>query len=180
MRLKDKLLLGSALFLIIAAMLLTCGGCRKPATTQAATSGTTKRIVLVQSYWNNYLWGVEIELGVLRALGFPEHMAPNAPRIVDGIGIKEGVTNRMGDRYELLIIYMDTKRRPDQKWKEESGRIVLAMIEEFSPDVAILADDNAQAYVGRHIAGRIPVVFCGVNADYTTYYSQGGQCHRTP
>jgi len=172
-----RLLCLSALAVVLAGLLLvyhfTLPGPTKPATAGAQSVGPVRRIALVQSYWNNYQWTFEIDIGVLEALGLPPETAAHDPTVVDGLGFRKTCFRRKGKPFELLTIYLDTKRRPDDAWKQEAGTRAVELLREFGPAVAILADDNAQRYVGTRIAGQVPIVFCGVNAEYTEYYRKG-------
>jgi basic membrane protein A len=133
-----------------------------------------KKVMLVQSYWTNYKWGIDIEKGVLEALGLPASILDEEPVNKGGLGLKEGIAAKTGKyKISLKIVNMDTKRRSEEEWKKESGIKTIGEIEAFKPDVVILADDNAQQYVGKAIVGRYPIVFCGVNNEYTDYYKPG-------
>ncbi|MBN2532700.1 MAG: hypothetical protein JXB88_07415 [Spirochaetales bacterium] len=135
-----------------------------------------KKLMLVQSYWTNYKWGIDIEKGVVKALNLSQSIPDEEPVNKGGLGIKEGIVAKAGAfTIKVKIVNMDTKRRPDAEWKKESGIKTIAEIEAFKPDVVILADDNAQEYVGKAIVGKYPIVFCGVNKEYTEYYNPGDE-----
>lgn len=88
-------------------------------------------------------------------------------------GITRGATEVAAQHPDLRleVFYMDTKRRTEEAWKVEAGRVAAEITEEWQPRVVIAADDNAQQYYARHLAGRedLDVVFCGVNAEPEIY-----------
>ena len=72
---------------------------------------------------------------------------------------------------QLQIFYMDTKRRRLESEKQESAQRAKHIIDEFQPDVLIAADDDASKYVIEPFYKNtdLPVVFCGVNWDASSY-----------
>jgi putative ABC transport system substrate-binding protein len=72
---------------------------------------------------------------------------------------------RPGQTVELSTFYMDTKHtyvEPDQI--EQRGRLALAAVEEFGPDVLVVLDDNAVRTVMLPLVGKtLPIVFSGMN-----------------
>lgn len=149
--------------IIITVVWLSCviSGCKKAApkvdstqlesghSTERSESGSVKnevpKILVVHSYYTDYEWVNAVNRGI---------------RMV--------ISPSMG---ELEFYYMDTKRRADEAWKQQKGREVLDLIEQWQPTVVITVDDNAQAYVGRFLVGKESpaVVFCGVNAEPEVY-----------
>ncbi len=112
----------------------------------ALAMGAEKRVLVVQSYHTGYPW-------------------------VDGInkGIQQGLS---GTDATIEYFYMDTKRKPDAKWKEESGKLAMQKVDEFKPQVVITADDNAQTFFAtsyNNKEGAPHFVFCGVNAEPGKY-----------
>jgi ABC-type uncharacterized transport system substrate-binding protein len=103
------------------------------------------KVLLVHSYHPGYEWVASLSFGVKKALS--------------------------GSGAQLETFYMDTKRNTDEEWKVAMGKKALDIVQDWKPDVVITADDNAQAYFGKHLAGmRSPsVVFCGVNRPVETY-----------
>lgn len=116
------------------------------------------RILIVHSYHIEYPWTRAIDEGIMEVLGNK------------GFSIKKD--------------FMDTKRNTDEPFKINAGKKTLALIKEFNPTVVILADDNAQEYVGKFLVDKpgLSVVFCGVNADPAQYRYPGnnvtGVCER--
>ena len=112
-------------------------------TVQAAAAGG--RVLLVHSYNTGYPWVDSITGGVQRALA--------------GSGI------------QLAVFYMDTKRNTGLDWKIKSGEMAQERVKAFQPDVVIAADDNAQEFFAKKLAGQAgpQVVFLGVNADPGKY-----------
>lgn len=105
---------------------------------------TGKKALLVHSYHSGYPW-------------------------VDAItrGVQSGLAN---SGVELDVFYMDTKRQTDEPWKARAGKLAAQKVEQWAPDVVITADDNAQQYFGRQLVdGKLPLVFCGVNAEPSQY-----------
>lgn len=86
-------------------------------------------------------------------------------------GITEGVVTGLGDAVDLKIIRMDTKRNPDEAYKQNAALMVKKEIEDFQPDVVITSDDNAAKYVvaSFYKDTELPFVFCGVNWDASAY-----------
>ena len=94
-------------------------------------------------------------------------------------GIDNGVNSVLDNTsVELKTIYMDTKRNPEEGFKEQAALDAKSMIEEFDPDVVITADDNAFKYLVMpyYRDAEIPFVFCGVNWDISVY---DGPCNNT-
>lgn len=104
-----------------------------------------KKILYVDSYHEGYDWSDGITKGIQTAL--------------EGKGV------------ELKIVRMDTKRNTDEEFKKQAGEKVKVAIDEFKPDVVIVADDNAAKYVlvPYYKDGAIPFVFCGLNWDASVY-----------
>ncbi len=111
----------------------------------AAASAAGGRVLLVHSYNTGYPWVDSITKGVKQELA--------------GSGI------------QLELFYMDTKRNPGLEWKIKSGEMALERVKAWQPDVVIAADDNAQEFFARKLAGpgNPRVVFLGVNADPAKY-----------
>lgn len=86
-------------------------------------------------------------------------------------GINQGLASSFKSGVAYRVIYMDTKRRPDEAWKRKAAVKAKRVIDEYNPKVVIAVDDNAQKYVARSYAGKSPIqfVFCGVNADPEVY-----------
>ena len=110
--------------------------------TAAEASG---KVLLVHSYHAGYPWVDSISRGVKKALA--------------------------GTDIQLEYFYMDTKRRPDEEWKIKSGEMALEKTAVYQPDVVIAADDNAQEYFAKKLAGKDKpqIVFCGVNSEASKY-----------
>lgn len=72
---------------------------------------------------------------------------------------------------DLRIFHMDTKRRSSDADIRASAQAALKAIEEFKPDVITTSDDPAaQHLLMPHLRdAAIPVVFCGLNWDASTY-----------
>jgi ABC-type uncharacterized transport system substrate-binding protein len=110
-----------------------------------AAGYTGKKILMIDSYHEGFAWSDGVVNGVKRTLG--------------GKGI------------DLRIVRMDTKRNPEEAFKQAAGQKIKAEIEAFKPDVVIAADDNASKYVLMpfYKNANMPVVFCGINWDAAVY-----------
>ncbi len=103
-------------------------------------------ILILQSYDSKYAWSRDIDVGINRVLNSPY-------------------------RYRTRWFYMDTKRHPDNAYKESVGVAARRMINEMQPDVIIAMDDDAQEYVAKHFVNdpKINIVFGGVNREAEDY-----------
>lgn len=104
-----------------------------------------KKILWVDSYHAEYEWSAGLERGLLDAL--------------EGSGV------------ELKIVHMDTKRHYGEGFYRQAALKAKKIIEAFQPDLVIASDDNAQRYlvVPYLRETKLPVVFCGLNADPADY-----------
>ncbi len=86
-------------------------------------------------------------------------------------GIVRGVKSVLGDKCDLKIVRMDTKRNPSSDFKKKAGEKAKQEIEAWKPDVVIAADDNAAEYiiVPYYKDKDLPFVFCGLNWDASAY-----------
>jgi len=86
--------------------------------------------------------------------------------------ITQGVQEVLGETgVELKIIYLDTKRHPDEAFIKNAALAAKTVIEAFQPDVVIASDDNASKYLimPYYKDAELPFVFCGVNWDASVY-----------
>ena len=86
-------------------------------------------------------------------------------------GIVDGVKKVLGDKYDLKIVRMDTKRNSSDEAKKKAAEMVKQELDNWKPNVVIAADDNAsKLVVVPFLKGTdIPVVFCGINWDASDY-----------
>ncbi len=86
-------------------------------------------------------------------------------------GVTEGVQKSLGDKVELKILRMDTKRNSSEEFKKAAGERAKAEIDAWKPDVVIASDDNAAKYLLVPFLKdkERPCVFCGLNWDASTY-----------
>lgn len=105
------------------------------------------KILFVDSYHEGYPWSEGIVQGVRNSLKIHSNLDENIALA------------------ELRLVRMDTKRHPEEAFKEEAGRKVKSLIDEWRPDLVIAADDNAAKYVVVPFLKDtdLPVVFCGIN-----------------
>ncbi len=104
-----------------------------------------KRIFWIDSYQSGYEWSDGIERGIRTILA------------------ENDVT--------FGKYHMDTKTCKTPECIEITARKAKEAITEFDPDILIASDDNAQKYVvvPNYKNTSLPVVFCGVNWDASTY-----------
>ena len=93
-------------------------------------------ILVLHSYDKSYSWVKDVNIGLKREL------------------------DKRGD-YAVTWHYLDTKRHPDDSYKNNVGIVVRRMIDEAPPNVIIAVDDDAQQYVTRYYLERpdIKIVF---------------------
>ena len=87
-------------------------------------------------------------------------------------GITEGIKKVLRETdVDLKIHRMDTKRNPDEIFKQKAALIVKSVVEEYKPDIILVSDDNAFKYVilPYYKDATIPVVFSGLNWDASVY-----------
>jgi len=86
-------------------------------------------------------------------------------------GIEEGVKKVLLTHCDFKQINMDTKRFKEEDQKIQKGKEAKAFIEQWKPDVVIVADDNASKYLVSpyFINSDIPFVFCGLNWTVAEY-----------
>lgn len=87
-------------------------------------------------------------------------------------GITAGIKNILGDtNVELKIHRMDTKRNTDETFKKTAALKAKSVIEDYTPDVVIVSDDNAFKYLIQpyYRDAELPVVFSGLNWDAAVY-----------
>jgi len=110
-----------------------------------AQSVAGKKILFVNSYHAGYAWSDGVVAG--------------AKEVAKGSGA------------ELKVVEMDTKRNGGEEFAKKAALKVKAEIEQWKPDVLIVADDAASKYLVMpyYKNASLPVVFCGVNWDSTIY-----------
>lgn len=130
---------------LIAPIFLGCNREQKSGIEDVSCEKSLGKVLVVHSYSKDYEWVNDISDGI--------------KDIFDG------------KNTELKFHYMDTKRRTNEAWKEESGKITLKKVTDWQPDVVIAVDDNAQIYFAKNLVDKEKpmVVFCGVNADPSEY-----------
>ncbi|MCZ7647514.1 MAG: hypothetical protein M5U26_20030 [Planctomycetota bacterium] len=121
------------LFLVLVGSFLIAESLKRP------------RILVLHSYYTDYAWVKDID-----------------------VGIKRGLANRP---YNVRYHYMDTKRHPFPEFMEKAGVTARRMINEWQPDIIIAIDDNAQKYVAKHYIDDPSkvILFSGLNAELQDY-----------
>ncbi|WDE10839.1 ABC transporter substrate-binding protein [Thalassomonas haliotis] len=79
------------------------------------------RVLVVQSYTNEFSWTEDIDHAIRQVLS--------------------------KQLYDVRYYYMDTKNHSDNKFKKIAGSLVRKQIDDWSPNVLIAVDDNAQSLV---------------------------------
>ena len=122
-----------------AAVVILCICGSFPATIQAAQF----RVLVVMSYEQMNPWCIEI---------------------------KEGIDSWLANTCEITYFYMDTKK--NFQGGEQKAKKAYSLFKNLQPDGVIAVDDNAQSmFVLPYLKNKvkIPVMFCGVNADPEKY-----------
>lgn len=82
---------------------------------------------------------------------------------------KEGLTEVLGSKYNLIFFEMDTKRLPKSEYKNRN-RMAWDKYKEINPVLVVLGDDNALKYLGPKFANtNTPVVYLGINNNPRSY-----------
>lgn len=82
-----------------------------------------------------------------------------------------GIESNIDDKYDLQTIYMNTKILPKDQHQKAADNAWNTYIE-TKPDMVMLGDDNALAYLGARLARtNVPVVFYGINANPRKYFT---------
>ena len=140
----------------IICFVLISGGCKDRPTIRSASAElaghrrVNQKILVLHSYHPEYQWVASINRGI--SMVIPP------------------------DKVDIEYYYMDTKNHPDPTWREQTIHHVIEAVKEWSPDVVITADDNAQEDIGKMLVSRniCPVVFCGVNRNVKSYGYEAG------
>jgi len=108
------------------------------------TAQARQKVLLIFSYHPEYFWVIEETRGVEDVLK------------------DKGITTKK--------FYLDTKRNTTTEWKEKVAEDAVKKIEEFSPDLVMVFDDNACELVAKkYIDKTFPLVFCGMNGEPKNY-----------
>jgi len=116
-----------------------------------------KKVLFIDSYHPQYEWSAGIINGVVKNLELEKN--------------PDGTINPDSGLVDFKMIHMDTKRNPSEDYKKTEALNVKKVIDSWSPDVVISADDNAFKYVIQpyYQDADLPVVFCGINWDISVY-----------
>ncbi len=79
------------------------------------------RVLIVQSYTTDFSWTRDVD-----------------------IALRQVLNEKL---YNVRYYYMDTKKHSDSKFKKIAGSLVRKQIDDWSPNVLIAVDDNAQSLV---------------------------------
>ena len=103
------------------------------------------RVLVLHSYDTEYTWVRDINIGLSRTL--------------------------LNKPYTLRWHYMDTKRNPDEAFKQRAGILARRIIEDWDPNLIIAVDDDAQRYAVKAYANhpKVKIVFAGINGEIAPY-----------
>jgi len=103
------------------------------------------RVLILHSYDTEYIWTRDINVGLNRVL-------QNKP-------------------YTFRWHYMDTKRNPDEPFKQRAGILARRIIDDWKPSLIIAVDDDAHRYAVKLYANHptIKIVFAGINGEIAPY-----------
>jgi len=122
------------------------------------TSGK-KRLIVVDSYHQEYLWSQHANEGFCAALLKLKYLDNKAQ--VAAFTHKDYT---MSQRAVVKRIWMDTKRKNSKKELAAATHKAVQIIKKFKPDLIFLGDDNAANYIGNQFLDmHFPMVFWGVN-----------------
>lgn len=83
---------------------------------------------------------------------------------------EKGITERLGDGYDVSFFYMDTKRLPREEHPQMAAKAV-ELVRSDKPDVVIVGDDAALKFTAPRLAREdVPVVFLGINNNPYNYF----------
>jgi ABC-type uncharacterized transport system substrate-binding protein len=87
-------------------------------------------------------------------------------------GLVMALQKGMSSISNSTVLYMDTKRRTPNSFKEISLSIQNKILEN-KPDIVFLCDDNALKYLGDFLANKdVPTVFLGINGNPREYLGE--------
>lgn len=143
---------GLLAWMIIASFAVKCFAGAPP-------ESDKKKLLVISSYHREYAWTQETNAGLCAAmlkLGYLDNQAQ-----VDEYTAKDYME---GSKIILKKLWMDTKRKKDQKERALMTNEISAAAKAFGPDLIMLGDDNAAKYIGNQfLESKIPIVFWGVN-----------------
>lgn len=88
-------------------------------------------------------------------------------------GIMRGINQQISkDSFQLVNIFMDTKRNPDSLSIQKKCDSILHIIGSLQPEILLVSDDAALHYLVEPNQPKItmPVVYCGVNWSSSAYH----------
>lgn len=105
-----------------------------------------QRVLVLQSYDAGYSWTRDIDGAIRRVLSSNPHVA-------------------------VRWHYMDTKRHPWLRFQENAGILARKTIDNWTPDLIIACDDDAQEYAAKYYADdpQVRIVFLGINGQIDSY-----------
>lgn len=129
----------------------------KNQTSREQTVKEKKKVLLVNSYHQDYFWTKGITDAIME--------------MFEVVRNKGGEINNSKGQINLKIIDMDTKRNPSEDFIKESALKAKKLIDSWQPDLVITSDDNAAKYliVPYYKESDLPFVFCGINWDAGEY-----------
>lgn len=123
----------------------------------ARASATKKRIFIVSSYHKGY-WQSAHE-GLAKAMLKYGYL--DGPEQGDAFVIRDQVE---GSKVVIKKEWMDAKRKDSLHELGKATQRIMRAINDFSPDLVLLGDEEAANYIGNQLLDtKIPVVFWGIN-----------------
>jgi hypothetical protein len=115
------------------------------------------KVLYIDSYHPEYVWSQEVEKGIrnvleVSSLDYAHYDDSQSPVC-------------------FKAVHMDTKRNKEEEDIQAAALEVKKIIDRWQPDLVIVSDDNAAKYVVVPYLKdtSIPVVFCGINWDCSSY-----------
>ncbi len=120
-------------------------------------SAEQKKLFYVNSYHKGYKWSDDIENGLFKALRITVR--------------PDGTFDTSKSDVVLKVFRMNGKRRTSPAVMRQTALAAKQLIDEWQPDIVVTSDDAAAKYliVPYYKQSKIPVVFCGLNWDASSY-----------
>ena len=129
-------------FPVITLLLLVIVNLTVAGTGHADDDNAVNRILYINSYHSGYSWSDNIEKGLRERL------------------------NSSGEKIELSLEYLDTRRFTDPRLQDKLADILLAKYRDFHHNLIMVSDNAAVDFAiknRKRLFPDIPIVFCGYN-----------------